>query len=61
MSADDMKNILGGKKVLVGTYYFYKPCENGDEDCLELDYTIKKYEIFDCYGNSKNKWVEKRD
>ena len=61
MSADDMRNIVGGKKVLLGTYYVYKYCENGDPNCLELDYTIKKYEIVDRKGNSKNRWVDEKD
>ena len=61
MSVEDMKMIVGGKRVLVGTYYILKPCENGEEDCMEVDYTIRKYEIVDCRGISKNKWIERRD
>ncbi len=61
MSADDMRNIIGGKKVLLGTYYVYKYCENGDPNCLELDYTIKRYEILDCHGNSLERYDEKKD
>lgn len=61
MSADDMRMIAGGKKVLLGTYYVYKHCDNEDPNCLELDYTIKRYEVLDCHGNSQNKYVEKKD
>ena len=61
MSANYMQKITGGKKVLLGTFYVYKSCENDDPNCIELDYTIKRYECVDIHGNSKNKYIERKD
>ena len=51
MKPENMKMILGGKKVYRATEYYYNSCAT-DEDpyCRTLDHTITWYETYNIFG-----------